>query len=135
MKHLLLIAMIILLASCSQSEDQKAQPLLSQIESLYAKGEYRQTLDSIVSLRTHYPKAIESRRRALEIWRDASLKMAQDDVAKTDVQLQNTIAQLQTATSIGERNRLAVRRDSLQARYDAMCGVVKMIHMRQKKAE
>ena len=30
---------------------------------------------------------------------------------------------------------LGVKRDSLQARYDAMCGVVKMIRMRQKQEQ
>ena len=30
---------------------------------------------------------------------------------------------------------LGVKRDSLQARYDAMCGVVKMIRMRQKNEQ
>ena len=59
--------------------------------------------------------------------------MAQADVARTDVQLQQVTAQLQTAADRLTRNRLAVRRDSLKARYDAMCGVVRMIRMRQKQ--
>lgn len=67
------------------------------------------------------------------MWQDASLKMAQDDVAKTDILLQETESQLQTETDRYRRNMLGVRRDSLKARYEAMCGVVRMIHMRQKQ--
>ena len=67
------------------------------------------------------------------MWQDASLKMAQADVAATDMLLQQTIQELENATSLLQRNMLAYKRDSLQARYEAMCGVVRMIHMRQKQ--
>ena len=32
-----------------------------------------------------------------------------------------------------KNSKFGVRRDSLKARYEAMCGVVRMIHMRQKQ--
>ena len=67
------------------------------------------------------------------MWQDASLKMAQADVAATDMLLQQTIQELENATSLQQRNMLTYKRDSLQARYEAMCGVVRMIHMRQKQ--
>ena len=59
--------------------------------------------------------------------------MAQKDVASTDLQLQEVTRQLDEATDRLARNMLAVKRDSLQARYEAMCGVVRMIHLRQKQ--
>ena len=59
--------------------------------------------------------------------------MAQADVAKTDILLQQTTAQLTGSLDRLTYNRLRVRRDSLQARYEAMCGVVRMIHIRQKQ--
>ena len=46
-----------------------------------------------------------------------------------------TIAKIASTTDRYERNMLGVKRDSLQARYDAMCGVVKMIRMRQKQEQ
>ena len=122
------------LASCAQSEDDKAQPLLTKIDSLYASGNYRATLDSITLLRQKYPGAIEARRAALKTWQDASLKMAQVDVASTDVQLQQVTEAIKSESDAYRRNMLTVRRDSLQARYEAMCGVVRMIHARQKQA-
>lgn len=129
-----LFVLAILVVSCAEkSEDEKASLLMSQIESLYEKGEYTATLDSIESLRARFPRAIESRKRSLVIWQNASLKMAQVDIAQTDSALQTTIHQMNNEGNIYKRNMLGVKRDSLKARYEAMCGVVRMIHMRQKQ--
>ena len=122
-----------LLSACSQSEEDKAKPLLAQIDSLYKSGNYRATLDSIVLLREHYPQAIEARKTALRLWQNASLKLAQADVASTDIKLQEMTEALKTETNLYRRNMMTVKRDSLQARYEAMCGVVRMIHLRQKQ--
>ena len=122
-----------LLSACSQSEEDKAKPLLAKIDSLYKSGNYRATLDSIVQLREHYPQAIEARKTALRLWQNASLKLAQTDVASTDIKLQEMTEALKTETNLYRRNMMTVKRDSLQARYEAMCGVVRMIHLRQKQ--
>ena len=134
MKYILLtITTLLIFTACAKTDEEKAQALLAQIDSLYAKGKYKETLDSITILRERYPMAIESRREALVVWQKASLAMAQDDVAKTDIRLQEVTRQLDEATDRQTRNMLAVKRDSLQARYEAMCGVVRMIHARQKQ--
>lgn len=132
----MLITLVALtLTSCAQSDEEKAEAMLVGIQSLYDNGKYRETLDSITAMRDRYPTAIEARKTALVIWQNASLRMAQADVAQTDVLLQQTIAQIETTTDRYQRNMLGVKRDSLQARYEAMCGVVKMIRMRQKEAK
>ena len=77
--------------------------------------------------------ALESRRKALVVWKKASLAMAQKDVANTDIRLQEVARQIEETTDRLTRNMLLVKRDSLQARYEAMCGVVRMIHARQKQ--
>lgn len=135
MKKGLWIFMMALLVSCAseKSEDDKATPLLSEIDSLYNKGDYRATLDSIESLRMKYPRAIQSRKRALILWQDASLRMAQADIAQTDSALQVATRLFEQETDIYKRNMMGVRRDSLKARYEAMCGVVRMIRLRQKE--
>lgn len=136
MKQLMLITLVALtLTSCAQSDEEKAEAMLVGIQSLYDNGKYRETLDSITAMRDRYTTAIEARKTALVIWQNASLRMAQADVAQTDVLLQQTIAQIDTTTDRYQRNMLGVKRDSLQARYEAMCGVVKMIRMRQKEAK
>ena len=133
MKHLWLLLMIVALGSCKETEEQMAADLLGEIESLYAKGRYGATLDSITALRERFPMAIEERRQALRIWQDTSLKMAQTDVIQTDSALQQTLRLIDRTSDIGQANRLRMRRDSLKARYEAMCGVVRMIHFRQNE--
>jgi hypothetical protein len=133
MKYILTIILAAVLVGCSESDEQKAERMLAQIDSLYEKGQYKEVLDSIVSLRTTYPSAINIRKKALRIWQNASLKIAQKDVAQTDVLLQETLRMIESETDLRKANMLRMRRDSLQARYEAMCGVVKMIHMRQKE--
>ena len=135
MKHLLfaIFATSLLLSSCSPTDEDRAKPLMAKIDSLYKAGAYRVTLDSITLLRDKYPQAVEARRKALVVWQNASLKMAQADVARTDVQLQDVNARIGRETNLYRRNLLLVKRDSLQARYEAMCGVVRMIRARQKQ--
>lgn len=133
MKYLCTVFLTIFLVSCAQTDDEKAARLLDDISRLYESGQYRQTLDSIEALRERYPKAIASRRKALGIWQEASLRMAQADVAKTDSLLQATLMQIAQESDLGRANQLRVRRDSLDARYQAMCGVVRMIRARQKQ--
>ena len=122
-----------LFTACAKTDDEKAQDLLAQIAQLYAKGKYKETLDSITVLRDRFPMALESRRKALVVWQKASLAMAQKDVANTDIRLQEVARQIEETTDRLTRNMLLVKRDSLQARYEAMCGVVRMIHARQKQ--
>ncbi len=121
------------LLSCGPTESDKAAALVAQIEQLYADGKYQTVLDSIISLRQRYPKEVEARRRVLPIWQDASLRIAQADIARTDSALQATIAEMEAAKTIRERNFIGIRRDSLQVRYDVLVGTVRVIHRRQQE--
>lgn len=129
----LIACMTAFMASCGRSEDEKAAPLMHRIDSLYQAGDYPSALNAVTLLRAKFPKAIESRKRALTIWQDASLKMTQEDIGRTDSALQAVTRQFDAETDIGRRNRLGVLRDSLQVRYDALCGTVRVIHQRQKE--
>ena len=108
------------LVACAPTEDEKAQPTLDNIEKLYAEGKYAATLDSLTSLRERFPMAVEARKKALKIWQDASLKMAQKDVAETDIKLQEAIRMTENETDRLKRALLGAKRDSLKARYEAM---------------
>lgn len=121
------------LLSCGPTESDKAAELVAQIEQLYADGKYQTVLDSITSLRQRYPKEVEARRQVLPIWQDASLRIAQADIARTDSALQATIAEMEAAKTIRERNFIGIRRDSLQVRYDVLVGTVRVIHRRQQE--
>ena len=133
MKYVWLVIIAVTFVACAQTEDSKALSMLSKIEELYERGAYRQTLDSITSLREKYPMAIQARKQALSIWQNASLKMAQLDIARTDSALQVVLTSKPLENNLYRANVLRMKRDSLKARYDAMCSVVRMIRMRQKQ--
>jgi len=124
---------LVVLVGCAPSVDQQSAELMADIEQLYAQGKFRATLDSIEMLRMRYPRAVEARKRALVIWNDASLKMAQADIAVTDSALTATESLMEQETEIFKHNMLGVKRDSLKARYEALCGVVRMIRLRQQE--
>ena len=128
---LLTLAAMALMASCQKTEDEKAASLMNKIASLYKAGNYQATLNAITRLRANHPKAVESREKALKIWQDASLKMTQAEIGRTDSALQATIAQYGAEKDLYRKNMLRVKRDSLQVRYDALCGTVRVIHKRQ----
>lgn len=134
-KIIVLATAVLLLVGCVNKETDGAQQMLQNIESLYTKGEYKAALDSIKILREKFPNAIEQRKKALGIWQEASLKMTQADIAVTDSALQAVTQQMQAATDIATRNKLGVKRDSLQVRYEALCGTVRVIHKRQEEGD
>lgn len=136
MKNLItsVMAFIILfaLSACHRTtEDEKAQPMLEEIEKSVERKDFRSALDSIILLRDRFPKALQARKRALELWQEASLLQAQHEVEVTDSALQATIAAIDKAPTLLEQNLLRNKRDSLKARYDAECGVVRIIRAKQ----
>ncbi len=128
-------AFVVLTACQQKNENDGATALLAEIETLYETGQYRTALDSIESLRRRFPTSVEARRKGLRLWQEASLKMAQADIAVTDSALQATTAQMQAEQRIYERNMLGVKKDSLQARYEALIGVVRMIRKRMDETQ
>ena len=134
-KMMLTIALALAFAACTQrtTEDDKAARLLEKIEKLNREEAYAAALDSITSLRQQFPRAVNARRRALEIWQEASLKMTQDDIGRTDSALQAVTRQMEAETNIYKRNMLGVKRDSLQARYEGLIGTVRVIHKKMEE--
>ena len=134
-KMMLTIALVLAFVACTQrtTEDDKAAQLLEKIEKLNREGAYAAALDSITSLRKQFPRAVNARRRALEIWQDASLKMTQDDIGRTDSALQAVTGLMEAETNIYKRNMLGVKRDSLQARYEGLIGTVRVIRKKMEE--
>lgn len=134
-KVMLTIALVLAFVACTQrtTEDDKAAQLLEKIEKLNREGAYAAALDSITSLRKQFPRAVKARRRALEIWQEASLKMTQDDIGRTDSALQAVTRLMKAETNIYKRNMLGVKRDSLQARYEGLIGTVRVIHKKMEE--
>ena len=135
-KHIIILAAsAFLLTACDDSGSKEAQAMLDNICTLRDNGHYAEALDSIKSLRQRFPKAIKQREQALEIWQDASLRLARQDIAITDSALMAVEKQMANATDIAIRNMLGVRRDSLKIRYEALCGTVRVILKRQQEGK
>lgn len=142
----ILAAATTLAASCTDKDKAEARQTLNEAQAEYAKGNYPRTLALIDSLRHNHPKAIEERKEALKLFQDASEKMAQADIEKTDRTIQSLeaeISRLQTAadnsrksgTATAEQlNALTTKRlklDSLRARFEVQCATVKVIRQRR----
>ena len=103
---------------------------------------------SIDSLRHDYPEAVEERREALKFHQEASLKLAQANLALVDSTLQAAIKQydemkpqveahrkacVATQEELQQFNELRAYRDSLQGVFNMECAKIKYIHKRQKQ--
>lgn len=116
-------------ASCGGNAEDKEQAavenLMTEIRASLEKGNYKECLDSIMSLRINHSRAKEARLECVEIERDAKIGLSQLEIAKTDSALQATIAQIEEAPTLLEQNLLRDKRDSLQAAFDVQCAAVK----------
>ncbi|WP_315565416.1 hypothetical protein [Hoylesella pleuritidis] len=133
MKKLVMIFTVALCIACGQTDEERAAEAIARIETLYYNKEYRQALDSIKTLRKRYPKAINARKKALEFWQKASLKITQNDIAHTDSALQAVQRQIAQYGNRVYPAALRIKHDSLQIRYDVLCSTVRVIHKRQKE--
>lgn len=118
-----------LLVSCGENEEKKEQQavenLMADIRSALDRGNYKECLDSIRSLRINHSRAKEARLECVEIERDAKIALSQIEIALTDSALQATLAQIEEAPTLLEQNLLRDKRDSLKAAFDVQCAAVK----------
>ena len=134
------------LTSCEKNPE--AKQLLQEIQTDYEAGNYQRVMFSIDSLRHNYPDAVEERKEALKIYQEASLKLAQENLAQVDSSLQAAIKQydemkpqieahrkacIATQEELQEFNELRAYRDSLQGVFNLECAKIKYIHKRQKE--
>ncbi len=143
----LLIAAATLTVSCTDKDKSAARQILTEAQAEYDKGNYPRTLSLIDSLRHSHPKAIEERKEALTLFQNASEKMAQAEIQKTDSTIQvlekeieefNAQAESEkqggnaTAQTLNTLTRKRLRLDSLRARFEAQCATVKVIRQRRE---
>ncbi len=122
--------------------------LLEKASQEFEQGQYGRALLSIDSLRKVYPNAIETRRQALKLYQDIELKRSQEELAWVDSALQavkhdydylrakveKDKEQLRaTAEELTMLTKTRMRRDSLQTRFNVLCGKIRYIHKKQKE--
>ena len=137
-----------LTVSCGGSDAQQAaENMLEQAEKYFSEGSYDRAKIAIDSLRKVYPGAVETRKKALKLFQNISLKEAQEDRAVTDSALQAVTldykyikdkvdrdkAELRaTAEELETLTRTKMKLDSLKVRFDMQCAKIKYIHKKQK---
>lgn len=145
----LLFAITVVLVSCGGNDAQKtAEDMLEKAEKYFSEGSYDRAKITIDSLRKVYPGAVETRKKALKLFQDISLKEAQEDLALTDSIMQAVSldykyikdkvekdkAQLRaTAEELELLTRTKMKLDSLKVRFDMQCAKIKYIHKKQKE--
>ena len=138
-----------LTVSCGGSDAQQAaENMLEQAEKYFSEGSYDRAKIAIDSLRKVYPGAVETRKKALKLFQNISLKEAQEDLAITDRALQAVTldykyikdkvdrdkAELRaTAEELETLTRTKMKLDSLKVRFDMQCAKIKYIHKKQKE--
>lgn len=133
--------------SCGNADKEKANQLLNDATKQMEAKQYAKALLTIDSLRKTYPNDVEARKMALSLYQQASLKLAQEDLAKTDSmmaivsneynQLKDKVekdrAELKATFEDTEKlNLTKVKLDSLKVRFDMQCAKIKYIHKKQK---
>lgn len=137
LQMLLSACVLSLLLSACETPQEKSERLagqkLEQIELQMSTGNYQAMLDSIRKLREAYPKAVNARKKALALWQEVSLRKARKDVSTTDSLLQIATKQMEQCAPGLQKNLLKARCDSLEARYEVYCTIVRTIVKRQSE--
>lgn len=136
------------LTACSDNKQDAANAMLEQANRQFEQQQYDRALITIDSLRKVYPGAIETRRRALRLQQDIELKRSQEELALVDSALQavkhdyeyqkqkvekDKVELRATPEELTMLTKTRVRRDSLQTRFDVLCGKIRYIHKKQKE--
>lgn len=148
--HLIIyIALAATLAGCAEKQDRELQALVTEMRESYAEGRDSACLAAIDTLRAKFPKAIAERKEALKLYQEASLRIAQKQLAYVDSALEaeknifrtmeKSVAAhkekgIATAEELTALTRKRMLRDSLQTQFDVLCAKIKYIHKRQKQA-
>jgi len=110
----------------------KSRSSLERIEQLLAQGDYRECCDSIKSLRKRFPQAIQSRKRCVEIWDEAQLGIAKDELEKSQSMLTEAQQKMKSTNDHTTQNLLQNEIDEQTARIEAQSQIIKSL---QEKIE
>lgn len=129
--------------SCADGRENKAKVLLQEAQTAIGKTDYDRALSLIDSLRKTCPKAIEERKSALILYQQAYEKktekliqnlMSELDKVNDEVRKMETVSErhksegVATANELSALTTLRLRRDSIQAKFDAACATMRLVH-------
>ena len=148
MKRLFFILAAVWLVACGESPQEQAELLARQATACCEDGRLDEARTLIDSLRRTFPDIVEARKAALRLHQDVELKIAQQELARTDsvlVVVNRQLDSLQqqvdahkaalkaTAEELTELTLTRIRRDSVRTRFEALG--MKIRYIRQKQNE
>lgn len=148
-KYIPMMLFVLLASACSHTDKAKeAEALYQKAQQEYQMGDNDAAIVDLDSLRRYYHDEIGPRQKGIVLRKEIILKTSQTDLALTDSALQYEISRYRELSRKAEKDKsqgLATRdelnavtisrmkRDSLQVRFDVLCGQIRYIHKKQSE--
>ena len=147
---ILCLASALLLIGCGENPQEQAAQLAQQTTALCEEGRLDEARLLIDSLRRTYPDIVEARKAALRLHQDVELKIAQQELTRTDSLLVLANRELEALQKQVEADKSALkatadeltlltttrmRRDSIRTQYEALGMKIRYIRKKQKELE
>ena len=145
-----LAAALLLVIACGESPQDQAASLAQQAATCCEEGRLDEARQLIDSLRRTFPDNIEARKAALRLHQDVELKIARQELTRTDSLLILANRELEarqqavdahktalkaTAEELTLLTRTRMRRDSIRTQYEALGMKIRYILQKQKEGE
>lgn len=144
------MAAAILVIACGETPQEQAEQLAQQAAACCGEGRLDEARILIDSLRRTYPDIVEARKAALKLHQDVELKIAQQELARTDSLLVLANRELEarqqqvdahkaalkaTAEELTLLTRTRMRRDSIRTQYETLGMKIRYIRKKQKETQ
>lgn len=141
---------IFLVIACSETPQEQATQLAQQAATCCEEGRLMEARLLIDSLRRTYPDIVEARKAALKLHQDVEIKIAQQELARTDSLLilanrelearqqqvdANKAALKVTAEELTLLTKTRMRRDSIRTQFEALGMKIRYIRQKQKETQ
>ena len=138
----------LLVIACGETPQEQAAELARQAAICCEEGRLDEARHLIDSLRHTYPDIVEARKAALKLHQDVELKIAQQELARTDSMLIRANRELEarqqqvdthkaalkaTAEELTMLTRTRMHRDSIRTQYEALGMKIRYIRKKQKE--
>ena len=151
MKQLIrILSATLLVIACSESPQEQAAKLAQQAAISCKEGRLTEAQHLIDSLRRTYPDIVEARKTALKLHQEVELKIAQQELARTDSLLVLANRELEarqqqveahkaaltaTAEELTQLTLTRMRRDSIRTLYETLGAKIRYIRKKQKETQ
>ena len=151
MKRLIFyLTTILLVIACSETPQEQATLLVQQAATCCEEGRLMEARVLIDSLRRTYPDVVEARKAALKLHQDVELKIAQQELARTDSLLILANRELEarqqqvdahkadlkaTAEELTLLTKTRMHRDSIRTQFEALGMKIRYIRKKQKETQ